>query len=69
MADEQLDGAENERFPPGYEPPANVVNATQLQNLSTRLGEALLEQGLNITAIAAPPTTGEKRFDPHAGFF
>lgn len=69
MADEYSDDTENERFPPGYEPPVNVVNSTQLQDLQARLGDALLEQGLNITAVQAPPTTAAKRFDPHAGYF
>lgn len=45
---------ENEQFPPGYAPPAGVVNATNLQDLQAQLAQALLDQGVNISAAPAP---------------
>lgn len=46
--------AENEQFPPGYAPPAGVVNSTNLLDLQAQLAQALLDQGVNISAAPAP---------------
>ncbi|KAJ7165986.1 Chloroperoxidase [Mycena filopes] len=48
---------EHERFPPGYAPPAKVVNSTQLQDLQAKMVDALLVQGINITDIQVPPSS------------
>lgn len=40
---------ENEQFPPGYAPPAKVVNSTNLRDLSGRISASLAAQGINST--------------------
>ncbi|KAJ0117334.1 uncharacterized protein J7T55_003748 [Diaporthe amygdali] len=55
---------EKEQFPPGYAPPANVVTNTNLQDLSQRLGQALVAEGVNISTLARP-----RRRDVHGGFW
>ncbi|KAK7736330.1 hypothetical protein SLS63_003307 [Diaporthe eres] len=55
---------ENEQFPPGYTPPANVVTSTNLQDLSQRLGQALVAQGVDISNL-----TGPRRRDVHGSLW
>lgn len=46
---------ENERFPPGYAPPAKVVTYETLSDLEDRFDDALLAQGLDYDLISSPP--------------
>lgn len=55
---------ENEQFPPGYAPPANVVTNTNLQDLSQRLGQALVAEGVDISNL-----TGPRRRDVHGALW
>jgi hypothetical protein len=55
---------ENEQFPPGYAPPANVVTSTNLQDLSQRLGQALVAEGVDISNL-----TGPRRRDVHGALW